>query len=61
MIDITDLLARGDQVEAGDTVVIVEAMKMESEFKAKMSGKVAQIKAEPGESVESGQVLVVIE
>lgn len=51
----------GDRVEAGDVVIILEAMKMQNELHAKQSGKVKQILVKPGESVEMRQVLAVIE
>lgn len=55
------LVEEGQSVKTGDPVVIVEAMKMENEFKAGIDGTVKEIKAAAGESVESGAVLVVIE
>lgn len=55
------LVAVGDAVEAGQTVVIVSAMKMESEFKAAKAGTVSEIPVSEGDTVDSNQVLVVIE
>jgi acetyl-CoA carboxylase biotin carboxyl carrier protein len=51
----------GDDVEEGDTVVILESMKMEMPVEAEDDGKVSQIKCEEGQSVQEGDVLVVLE
>ncbi len=51
-------VGEGDAVEEGDTVLIVEAMKMENELRATGAARVARVLAEPGEAVEKGQVLV---
>jgi len=51
----------GDSVEAGQTVCIVEAMKMMNEVVAGESGKVAEIAADNGEWVEFEQVLMYLE
>lgn len=51
----------GQTVKAGEGVVVVEAMKMENEFKSAIDGVVKEIKVAEGESVEGGAVLVVIE
>ena len=51
----------GDQVEEGDTVVILESMKMEMPVEAEDPGKVAEIRVEEGQSVSEGDVLVVLE
>lgn len=55
------LVAQGEQVEAGQTVIVISAMKMESEFKSPKSGTVTEIKVSEGQSVEARQELVVIE
>jgi acetyl-CoA carboxylase biotin carboxyl carrier protein len=47
----------GDSVEEGDTVCIVEAMKVMNEVKAETRGKVAEICVDEGDSVEYGQKL----
>ena len=54
-------VAIGDQVEDGDTVVILESMKMEMPVEAEDPGKVAEIRCEEGQSVSEGDVLVVLE
>jgi acetyl-CoA carboxylase biotin carboxyl carrier protein len=51
----------GDQVDDGDTVVILESMKMEMPVEAEDAGKVAEIRCEEGQSVSEGDVLVVLE
>lgn len=47
----------GDKVEKGDTLLILEAMKMENEIAAPEAGTVSSINVEAGASVESGQLL----
>jgi acetyl-CoA carboxylase biotin carboxyl carrier protein len=51
----------GDQVDDGDTVVILESMKMEIPVETEDSGKVKEIRCEEGQSVNEGDVLVVLE
>lgn len=51
----------GEQVEAGQTVIIISAMKMESEFKAKKAGKILDVKVTEGQTVEARQPMIVIE
>jgi acetyl/propionyl-CoA carboxylase alpha subunit len=48
----------GDAVRAGQTVVIIEAMKMENDLKAEADGVVSSVRVGPGEPVEKGAVLV---
>ncbi len=48
----------GEVVQAGATVVIVEAMKMENELRAAASAKVARILVGPGDAVNKAQILV---
>ena len=55
------LVGEGDEVTAGQGVIVVEAMKMENEIAAPKDGKVASLRVEPGQSVEGGAVLAVIE
>ena len=52
--------AVGDQVEEGDTVVILESMKMEMPVEAEDPGTVTEIRCEEGQSVQEGDVLVVL-
>ena len=51
----------GDDVAEGDTVVILESMKMEMPVEAERAGKVAEIRCKEGDAVEEGAVLVVLE
>lgn len=51
-------VAEGDRVEAGQGVVIVEAMKMENELRALGPGLVSRVRVRPGDAVEKDQVLV---
>jgi acetyl-CoA carboxylase biotin carboxyl carrier protein len=50
----------GDQVKAGDTIVIIEAMKVMNQIKAPKDGTVKEILIHDGEPVEFDQVLLVI-
>ena len=50
----------GDEVSEGDTVVILESMKMEMPVEAEDAGKVAEIRVEEGQSVSEGDVLAVL-
>ena len=50
----------GDTVTAGQTVCVLEAMKMENEIPAPKAGKVLQIVAAKGASVNAGDALVVL-
>jgi biotin carboxyl carrier protein len=51
----------GDAVATGTTLVVIEAMKMENEFKAGIAGMVKEVRVEPGQAVNPGDVLIVIE
>jgi acetyl-CoA/propionyl-CoA carboxylase, biotin carboxylase, biotin carboxyl carrier protein len=51
----------GQEVEAGDTVVILEAMKMENSVNAEKSGVVVAINVAAGDSVSAGDTVVVVE
>ena len=55
------LVVVGQEVEAGATVCVLEAMKMENNITADKAGTVKEIKVAPGDSVGSGDVVVVIE
>ncbi len=51
----------GDAIEEGDTVVILESMKMEMPVEAEDPGKVSEIRCAEGQSVSEGDTLVVLE
>ena len=51
----------GDRVEVGDTLCIVEAMKMMNQIEAEVSGTIKSIRVQNGEPVEYGQILFVID
>ncbi len=53
--------AVGDAVEEGETVLILESMKMEIPVEAPCAGRIAEIRVAEGESVEEGAILAVIE
>jgi biotin carboxyl carrier protein len=55
------LVKPGDLVKAGDTVVIVSAMKMESEYKVKKDRLIKEIKVKEGDTVSANQPLIIIE
>jgi excisionase family DNA binding protein len=51
-------VSAGDHVEAGQTLLVLEAMKMENAVTAPVAGTIEQVLAEPGQQVERGEVLV---
>ena len=51
----------GDAVKKGDTVVVLEAMKMENNINADRDGKVTAVQVAKGDTVADGAVLIVIE
>ena len=51
-------VAEGDRIDEGDTVVILESMKMEMPVEAEASGTVDAVLCEEGQSVDEGQPLV---
>ena len=58
---VKQLVNEGDQVEAGQGVIVVEAMKMQNEMKATRAGRVTSLPAAEGATVSAGEVLAVIE
>ncbi|MDD5698656.1 MAG: hypothetical protein PHH77_08570 [Victivallaceae bacterium] len=54
------LVSEGDAVEAGETVIVMEAMKMETEIKTEHAGTVTQIMTAAGNQIATGEVLVII-
>ena len=55
------LVAEGDSVTAGQGLLVIEAMKMENEVAAARDGRVSSLKVEPGQVVEGGAVLAVVD
>jgi acetyl-CoA carboxylase biotin carboxyl carrier protein len=55
------LVSEGDKVAAGDTVVVLESMKMEINVDAVLDGTVKQIVKQEGEQVDAEQPLVILE
>ncbi len=55
------LLKEGDVVQKGETVVIIAAMKMESEYKSPADGVIKKVNVKEGDTIEGNQVLVEIE
>jgi biotin carboxyl carrier protein len=55
------LVSEGDIVKAGDTVVIVSAMKMESEYKVKQDRVIKKVLVKEGDTVAGDQPMVIIE
>jgi biotin carboxyl carrier protein len=55
------LLGPGDEVAAGQGVVVVEAMKMQNEVKSTRPGRVSEIRVAEGDTVNGNQILAVIE
>jgi biotin carboxyl carrier protein len=51
----------GDEVEAGEPVLILEAMKMENELRSPSKGKIREILVKEGIAVEKGAVLFIID
>lgn len=52
--------AVGTEIKRGDTVVVIEAMKMQNALSAQRAGTIQTIHVQPGDTVESGQLLAVI-
>ena len=51
----------GQTLQTGDVLIVLEAMKMETNITAPNAGKIASIKVNQGDSVQSGQVVVEFE
>ncbi len=54
-------VSAGDEVANGDTVVVIEAMKMNTPINASRAAKVKKVAVQKGDSVREGQVLVELE
>ena len=55
------IAAEGDEVEAGQGLVVVEAMKMQNEIKATKKGKLTKIAVKEGSAVNAGDLLAIVE
>jgi acetyl-CoA/propionyl-CoA carboxylase biotin carboxyl carrier protein len=53
-------VSEGDDVEAGQVICIVEAMKMENEVHAHRAGRVTELSVAPGQPVKTGQIICVV-
>jgi len=54
-------VSKGDSVSRGQTLVVLEAMKMENEIPASADGKVISINVKKGDSVKTGDLLLILE
>ncbi|SDO58290.1 urea carboxylase precursor [Methylobacterium phyllostachyos] len=55
------LIAEGDRIEAGQTIAILEAMKMEITVEAPASGRVRAVRAQPGNTLRAGDLVAILE
>jgi biotin carboxyl carrier protein len=55
------LVESGQEIGAGQGLIVVEAMKMQNEMKSPRAGRVAEVRAAAGATVSAGDILVVIE
>lgn len=55
------MVSEADQVEAGTSIIVVEAMKMQNEMKSPKAGVVVSVNVEVGATVNGGDVLAIIE
>lgn len=55
------LVAEGDEVTAGQGMVVIEAMKMQNEMPSPRAGRVVTVSVQSGDAVATGQVLAVVE
>lgn len=51
----------GQSVEPGDGLIVIEAMKMENEFRAAGAGTVKEVRVQIGQAVNAGDILIVVE
>ncbi len=50
----------GDAVAAGDSICVLEAMKMENDLKSQVDGEIVDLRVQPGDTVAAGQVVAVV-
>jgi len=55
------LVEKGDAVTAHQSIVVIEAMKMQNEIKSPKEGRVADLRVSPGDTVASGDILAIVE
>lgn len=55
------LIAQGEEIQVGQTVLVLESMKMEIPVESELAGKVVELKVNIGDFVNEGDVLVVVE
>lgn len=55
------LVAPGDEVAEGDTLVILESMKMEIPVEAPAAGTVTEVRVEEGASIQEGDVIAIVQ
>jgi pyruvate carboxylase subunit B len=55
------LVTVGQTVDAGQALLVIEAMKMENEIAASRAGTVQEIRVSPGQAVEAGEILAIVE
>lgn len=55
------MVSEGDQIGAGDTLVLLESMKMEIPVLAEFGGTVTQVKVAVGDVIQAGHLIAVIE
>ena len=56
----TVLVSPGDSVAAGDTLILLESMKMEIPVLAEQDGTVLQVRVSPGDVIQEGDILVTL-
>ncbi len=56
----TVMVSVGDSVSAGDTLILLESMKMEIPVLAEQDGSVLQIRVAPGDVIQEGDILVTL-
>jgi biotin carboxyl carrier protein len=54
------LVKQGERVQAGQGIVVVEAMKMQNEVRSRKTGIVEKLLAEEGKTVNAGEVVAVV-
>ncbi len=51
----------GDRVQAGDEIALLESMKMEIPVLTEISGVVSEVKVQPGDVVQEGEILAIVD